>query len=57
MASNCFMICAFSHFWAFLGFGTYFRARTTATARAVTTAIHRMLIIDACLPGVSGQPG
>ena len=37
---------------------TYLRnAAQREDARAVTTAIHRMLIIDACLPGVSGQPG
>ena len=56
-ASNCFIICAFSHFWAFLGLVAYFLASMATSARAVTIPMPRMLIIDACFLGVCGQAG
>ena len=56
-ASSCFMMAAFSPFCAFGGLLANFFATIANTARAITTPMQRMLVIDACFLGKCGLAG
>jgi hypothetical protein len=54
-ASSCFMISAFSRFWAFAGSVAHVFATIAPAAMAATTPMHNMLIMDACFLDNDGQ--